>query len=156
VRPNKLIDTVISSALFRLPLFAIASGDRPVSLPERNLLRHLTWSLPSGQSVAREMRISPLGTSELSDLRELNTRSVDFTRSTPLWFYILREADRRAGGLTLGPVGGRIVAEVFIGLLQTDTSSVLFQRDWEPLVPFVGQGFRMIDFLTFAGVAGLR
>jgi hypothetical protein len=50
VRPNKLIDTKISSPLFELPLSAIASGDPPTALPQRNLLRHITWSLPSGRT----------------------------------------------------------------------------------------------------------
>ena len=53
--PNKLIDTKISTPLFQLPIVAIASGDPPTSLPQRNLLRHLTWSLPSGQALAAAM-----------------------------------------------------------------------------------------------------
>ena len=57
VRPNKIIDTKISTPLFNLPLGAIASGDLPTSLPQRNLLRHLTWSMPSGQAIARAMGI---------------------------------------------------------------------------------------------------
>ena len=50
------IDTKISSPLFNLPLGAIASGDRPPR-SATNLLRHLTWSLPSGQAIARAMRV---------------------------------------------------------------------------------------------------
>jgi hypothetical protein len=60
------------------------------------------------------------------------------------------------GGLHLGPVGGRLVAEVIIGLLQTDSTSFLNQPgSWTPVLPapFGGPGnFRMTDFLTFAGV----
>ena len=52
VKPNKKIDTKISTALFTLPLGAIATHDAPTALPQRNLLRHLTWQLPSGQRVA--------------------------------------------------------------------------------------------------------
>ena len=59
-------------------------------------------------------------------------------------------------GLLLGPVGGRLVAEVFIGLLQLDPDSYLsVQPNWVPTVPThdgMPQSFRMIDFLTFAGV----
>jgi hypothetical protein len=54
VKPNKRIDTKISTPLFNLPLGAIASHDQPQVLPQRNLLRHLTWSLPSGQSIASQ------------------------------------------------------------------------------------------------------
>ena len=61
-----------------------------------------------------------------------------------------------AGGLHLGPVGGRIVGEVFIGLLQLDSDSYLSEPRWRPTLPTttgrVTGDFRMIDFLTFAGV----
>ena len=60
VKPNKKIDTKISTPLFNLPLGAIASHDPPTALPQRNLLRHLTWQLPSGQVIARAMGIRPL------------------------------------------------------------------------------------------------
>ena len=40
----------------QLPLGAIASHDAPTALPQRNLLRHLTWALPSGQSDRAEDR----------------------------------------------------------------------------------------------------
>jgi len=55
-------------------------------------------------------------------------------------------------------VGGRIVAEVLIGLLQRDRSSYLNARPrpWQPTLPTrsgtVTGDFRMVDFLTFAGV----
>ena len=46
VKPNKRIDTKLSTPLFDLPLAAIASHDLPTALPQRTLLRHLTWKLP--------------------------------------------------------------------------------------------------------------
>ena len=122
VKPNKLIDTKISTPLFDLPLGAIASGDPPTSLPQRNLLRQLTWKLPSGQRLAKEMGAPPLAP---ADLGELKAYGLGLERSTPLWYYVLKEAEVMADGLTLGPVGGRLVAEVIIGLLQTDPSSYL-------------------------------
>ena len=78
---------------------------------------------------------------------------------TPLWFYVLREADRVEDGNALGPVGARIVAEVLIGLLQGDRGSYLAQDpDWKPTLPTIeasrqGKDFLMIDLLRFAGVA---
>ena len=62
------------------------------------------------------------------------------------------------GGLRLGPVGGRIVGEVIIGLLQLDRRSYLAAEPrWRPTLPTrsgkVTGNFKMIDFLTFAGVA---
>ena len=59
VKPNKRIDTRLSTPLFHLPLGAIASHDRPTALPQRTLLRHLTWSLPTGQAIAREIGVPP-------------------------------------------------------------------------------------------------
>jgi hypothetical protein len=50
-----------------------------------------------------------------------------------LWYYVLREADVFEGGAHLGPAGDRIVAEVFLGLLQADPDSYLNrQPDFAP------------------------
>jgi hypothetical protein len=153
VRPNKLIDTRISTPLFDLPIGTIASGQPPTSLPERNLLRQVTWGLPSGQSIARLMGVPILSK---QDLQALKTYRVGLDESTPLWFYILKEAEVMAGGRHLGPVGGRIVAEVLIGLIQLDRESYASSPGWRPTLPSttgrVTGDFRMIDFLTFAGV----
>jgi hypothetical protein len=73
----------------------------------------------------------------------------------PLWFYILKEAELLGKGRTLGPVGGRIVAEVLVGLLQKDPNSYLYlNSSWKPappIAPTKGQ-FTMADLLKFAGV----
>jgi hypothetical protein len=117
------------------------------SLAQRNLLRQLVFALPSGQSVAKAMQEEPLAASDLTDLKEhhMDTR-------TPLWFYILREADVREDGRRLGPVGGRIVAEVFIGLLEGDRMSYLRQDpEWTPTLSD-NDDFKMTDLLKFAGV----
>jgi hypothetical protein len=153
VKPNKAIDTKISTPLFNIPLRAIASGDPPTSLPQRNLLRHLTWQVPSGQAIAREMGLSPLPAQSLAELQRIRP---SFMTSTPLWYYVLKEAELVTGGRQLGPVGGRIVAEVFIGLLQTDPGSYLNKNPaWQPTLPTrsgSAADFNMVDFLTFAGV----
>jgi hypothetical protein len=150
VRPNKLVDTRISTPLFNLPLGTIASGDPPTSLAQRNLLRHLTWSLPSGQDIARELRIRPLTSSQLSELAQFG---VGLENSTPLWYYILKEAEL-AGGSRLVGVGARIIAEVFLALLALDEDSYLnARRTWRPTLPRRSSGnFTMVDLLTFAGV----
>ena len=147
----------MSTALFKLPGSVVAHPDpktNPQSLAQRNLLRHLTFSLPSGQRVAKAMRLPVLPQHALSDIGQhgLDDR-------TPLWFYVLREASHFTGGERLGPVGARIVAEVLIGLLQGDRASYLSQDpDWEPSLPTVdpsrkGEDFTMVDLLRFAGVA---
>jgi Animal haem peroxidase len=149
VRTNKLIDTHISTPMFNLPLGAIPAHEAPTSLPQRDLLRHLTWQLPSGQAVAKKLGAPPLTPGELWEIGDVDAT---FARSTPLWYYILKEADVRASGLRLGPVGGRIVAEVVLGLLQLDRDSYLNARPkWTPTFGRDGE-FTTTDFLTFAGV----
>jgi hypothetical protein len=111
-------------------------------------LRQLTWSLPSGQALASAMGVTPLAAADLAELQ-----SYGFQSSTPPWFYVLKEAEVVADGLTLGPVGGRIVAEVLIGLIQSDPSSYLVQKPkWTPTLSTAGSSFRMKHFLAFAGV----
>jgi hypothetical protein len=135
VKNNKKIDTTISSVLFTLPMPAIAPHTQtsPLVLPQRNLLRQLTWGLPSGQAVARAMRVQALSTGDLADIGGVYAR---FARSTPLWYYILAEAKASTGGLQLGPVGGRIVAETLIGLLRADPGSYL--SAYPRFTPFLG------------------
>jgi hypothetical protein len=75
----------------------------------------------------------------------------------PLWFYILKEAELPPyHGERLGPVGGRIVAEVLVGLLQRDPNSYLYlDSAWKPappLAPMTGQ-FTFVDLLRYAGAA---
>jgi hypothetical protein len=140
VKNNKKIDTTISSVLFTLPLPAIAPHTQtsPTVLPQRNLLRQLTWGLPSGQAIARAMRVPGLGASDLSDIASVYR---PFATSTPLWYYILAEAERMAGGLHLGPVGGRIVTETLIGLLRADPTSYLSVHP--RFHPFLGANLKL-------------
>jgi hypothetical protein len=156
VKPNKLIDARISTPLFLLPIQTIAgfAPGQPISLPQRNLLRQVTWSLPSGQRIAREIDAEPVNMPQFAGLKG---RDFNLETSSPLWAYCLHEGFALAGGLTLGPVGGTIVGEVIIGLLELDRRSYLSaDRGWEPTLPQrdgrVTGEFRMVDFLTFAGV----
>ncbi len=153
LKPRKRIDTQLSTPLFRLPLGSIADGSTPTSLAQRNLLRHLTWQLPSGQRIAHHLGLPALRPGDLADLARYG---LDLERNTPLWFYVLREAQLATGGQTLGPVGGRLVAEVLIQLMQDDTDSWLHAEPrWRPTLPSrhgAGQ-FDIVDLLTLAGVS---
>jgi hypothetical protein len=52
---------------------------------------------------------------------------------TSLWYYILREADLCTDGDRLDPVGGRIVAEVLVGLIDADEASFRqSHQQWQP------------------------
>jgi hypothetical protein len=144
VAPNKKIDTKLSSVLF--DLLGQPQGE-PTSLAQRNLLRNLALKVPSGQRVARAMRLPELSPGDLNDLAEFNLHT-----RTPLWFYVLREAKVMTNGERLGAVGGRIVAEVMIGLLLGDSQSYLRQDpDWLPTYGPDGS-FTMVDLLKAAGV----
>jgi len=80
-----------------------------------------------------------------------------FVKSTPLWYYVLKEAEILEDGRHLGPVGGRIVAEVFIGLLRSDPEGFLIrQPDFTPSLGSLPGEFHITDLLTFAGVAEKR
>ena len=140
VKNNKKIDTSISSVLFTLPLPAIAPHTQtaPTVLPQRNLLRQLTWGLPSGQAVARAMRMPRLTSADLSDIGAVYA---PFARSTPLWYYILAEAAATTGGQHLGPVCGRIVTETLIGLLRAYPTSYLSVHP--RFQPFLGTNLQL-------------
>ena len=141
-----LIDTSLSTPLGALPGVADVA-----SLAERNLLRGLRMGLPSGQAVARAMGITPIPDDELG----VGARGApDFAGDAPLWFYVLREAELLAGARHLGPVGGRIVAEVLVGLLKGDPLSWLsVEPGWRPPLAVNGR-FAMADLIRFATGGG--
>jgi hypothetical protein len=128
------------------PLGDVPGTDTPRSLAERNLLRGRALELPSGQSVARAMGIEPLSDRDL----ELTDVSPAFRGHAPLWFYVLKEAELHAGGESLGPVGGRIVAEVLLGLLSGDPQSYLsIEPNWRPTLGATPGVFTMADLVSF-------
>ena len=144
VRPNKKIDTTLSSVLFNL--MGQPQGE-VTSLASRNLLRSLTMKVASGQKVARAMGLEELDPHELKDLKDFHLQ-----QRTPLWFYVLREAQVQTAGERLGAVGGRIVAEVLIGLVRGDSQSYLQQQPgWLPTYGTNGT-FTFVDLLRAAGV----
>ena len=162
----------------------------------RNLLRGLRMGLPSGQTVARYMDIEPIPDDELmvgkatvdglkenkSILHISPTARKSFKDNAPLWFYILAEAQHQwaneaeeSGGdknaknsvpVRLGPVGGRIVTEVLVGLMLGDRFSFLSQwPSWNPFLkhlpnvsPFATElerkRFGMAELITVAGLGG--
>jgi hypothetical protein len=126
------------------------------SLPFRNLKRGVLLGLPSGQDVAKAMKIkNPLTPAEIAkgtDGAVAKKHGLD--EHTPLWYYILKEAEQRGAGEKLGPVGATIVAEVFVGLVHGDRQSYLWLKgkDWKPTLPAKMPGdFTMADLLRFVG-----
>jgi hypothetical protein len=149
---SQLINTTIAGPLWRLP-------EEGGALPERTLQRGHAQGLPSGQQVAKAMRERALTDDELRlDGKVSPDARQTLARGTPLWFYILREAElardrdgRVLAGSHLGPVGGRIVAEVLVGLLEGDPTSYLSRKPtWKPEELGTGGEFEMADLVEIA------
>ena len=134
-------------------------------LAVRNLLRGYQLSIPTGQAVANLLGLAPLTEEELKEGNsdELNTLLTDsgFLQKTPLWYYVLKEAEVQAGGNSLGELGSRIVAETLIGHIRNDPGSYLAQLEtWVPedgvLLPDGRPILTIKDFFRFAGVLPTR
>ncbi|KAI9134326.1 peroxidase [Acaryochloris sp. CCMEE 5410] len=126
------IDARLSFALKTLPEFQRMNlPDFMISLATRNLLRGRLMKLPSGQAVAQAMQNAGLKFTPITAAEIANGPHSDILlkhgldQQTPLWYYILREAKIRNNGNKLGPVGSRIIAEVFVGLIANSPISVL-------------------------------
>ncbi len=144
----KLIDGRLPSSLIGLPtqISGVADGADYASLATRDLERGRLVGLPSGEAVARELGVEPLAADEVG-LREHG-----WEYETPLWLYVLKEAEARAGGERLGPVGGRIVGEVLVGIVDNDPESFRsVDPGWTPTLPSRTGAFGLADIVRPAG-----
>ena len=171
------IDTSCVTPLSVLPGRVVS--DPPPSLPQRNLIRGFELGLPTGQDVAKAMHLTPLTNEQIMIGKAVDSpetgdmlgtiASIDelsaFKDKCPLWTYILAEAARNPTTLPipvteskhistpqLGPVGGRIVAEVFLGMLFGDNDSFLSaDPNWMPTIPKKSEdGFALRDLVAYA------
>jgi len=146
LNPSRKLDPFLVPTLHTLP----GGGG---SLPFRNLRRGVNLGLPSGQDVAKAMKLAGLTSAQIatgSDGAVAKQHGLD--KATPLWYYILKEAQVDGGGTRFGPVGARIVAEVFVGLVAGDKTSYLSEPNWKPSLPAKKPGtFVMTDLLQFVG-----
>ena len=163
VQPAYKIDTSLVNPLGLLPAI---EAPTIASLAHRNLLRGLRMGLPTGQAVARLMRVEPIPDEDLKVGKAteedgeknipLTRISPEFGHNAPLWFYILAEAQQQLRTdetpIRLGPVGGKIVAEVLVGLLLGDRHSFLVQNpEWRPFEDFTHNGhFGMAELIARA------
>jgi hypothetical protein len=129
---GRAIDTHIAPSLFELPIpGAEATGSNVLAF--RNLVRSKFYDVPSGEAIAGAMGVPVVG-------------EPVFPEGTPLWYYILREAEMTTGGAELGPVGGGIVAEVIVDTLRSEGGTIE-----NPNLPDVSGGdFRIGDLLVAA------
>jgi hypothetical protein len=151
-RKPRRLDTRLSLPLTTLPGSVVPPPDPTVHLAVRNTLRGKHVGLPSGQQVARAMRVPVLSNATLG-----LSGDPGWGGEAPLWYYVLKEAELPPNNAErLGAVGGRIVAEVLVGLLQRDPTSYLYlDPAWKPTTPIApGTGqFGFADLLKYAGVA---
>jgi len=133
---SNFLDTSVSAAMHGLSPSTIRLANRleppdPSNLPIRTLLRGARAGLPSGQEVAEALfaqgkikssdRLTAAQLAEdTCDLSGTVLRSIGLQQNTPLFYYLLKEAEINAAGLTLGPTGSHIVSEVLQRALETD------------------------------------
>jgi hypothetical protein len=136
----KKIDGRLPRSLIDLPLVITGEVEDDLhSLAVRDLERGSGVGLPSGEAVARELEVEPLYASDLDLPRE-------WTGETPLWYYLLKEAQVRANGDELGPIGARIVGDVLVGIIESDPESFLaVEPGWRPTLR---EEFALADLLT--------
>lgn len=150
VQPNasRRLDAKLAETLQNLPGLA----GREANLAFRNLKRGVNLGLPSGQSVAEAMGFEPLDPDEIATgLDGAAAKRHGLHEQTPLWYYILKEAEVKHNGNRLGPVGSTIIAETFLGLIHGDQSSFLYLKEnWQPELPREDPAtFTMADLLRF-------
>jgi len=87
-------------------------------------------ALPSGEAVVRRLSATVL------EPEQVGLAGHGWTGETPLWLYVLKEAHALHDGLRLGPVGGRIVGDVLVAIVDADPASVRsLEPGWTP-APF--------------------
>ncbi len=143
-------DTTLAQGLSRID----NGGGKPLGLAAIDLLKGFILRLPTGEAVARRLGEPELSRDEvLKAVSEEQAEALSkdsFTGRTPLWFYILAEAQLSGGG-RLGPVGSRIVASVIIGLVRKSKDSYLRIKDWSPTLGTQSR-FDVTDLFQFAGL----
>ena len=131
----------------------------------RNLLRGYQLRMPTGQAVARVLQEKLQGVRDIPVLTKTQIRNAaasdkqrevlkdsGLDERTPLWYYILAEAESLRDGRRLGPVGSTIVAEVLVGLVRRSPDSILAPgSNWKPNLPSEEPGeFTLHDLLNYA------
>ncbi|WP_235681710.1 peroxidase family protein [Halorubrum salinarum] len=148
-------EPLLAPTLFDLPI----SGDS--SLAVRNLRRGKALGIPSGQDVAARMGYDPIRNEAFGEdspmMKTLRAHGRGADPDSPLWYYVLAEAEHQQDGERLGAVGSRIVAETLIGLIEADETAYpnAAPDDWEPSLPqpTPTEGYTLADVTAFAAEA---
>ena len=160
------IDTRLATLLGTLPPGSFGATNPPAdpinaNLAFRNLARAKMLKLATGQGMVTFLQSHGVSVTALSDaqirdgnggasLAALTAAQRDsLVANTPLWFYILREAELNNGKLR--GVGARIVAETIHRAMEGATISILRDPSFVPsLGPHAPAKFDMPDLLFFA------
>ena len=159
------IDTTLVNPLKNLPPGSFGGpsvpfNDARANLAFRNLTRARMVKLATGQQMATFMKSRGVNLTKLTkaqirngnkgaDLDNLTqAQRAAVLRDTPLWFYILREAEFNGGRLK--GVGARVVAETFHRAMEGSTHSIVRDPAWRPSLGPNSNTFRMVDLLLFA------
>ena len=150
------IDTRLVNPLNHVPGFPAGEDN----LAFRNLSRAKMVTLGTGQQLSAFLKSKGVNLTKLTaaQIREGNkgaqldglTRGqrAALVQNTPLWFYILREAE--LGGGKLRGVGARIVGETFHRAMEGSQASIVRDPTWRPSLGPNSTTFRMVDLLLFA------
>jgi Animal haem peroxidase len=159
------IDTLLVNPLSALPPGSFGADEAPADVLEsnlafRNLARAKMVRLASGQQMVKFLQGRGVGVTALTkaqirdgnggaDLSKLtNAQRATFLEQTPLWFYILREAELNGGRLT--GVGARIVAETMHRAMEGSRTSIVRDPGFKPRFGPNDHTFDMRDLLFFA------
>jgi hypothetical protein len=129
---SERIDPRLPGPLIALPTQVSGSvpGTDYASLANRDLQRGQAVGLPSGEAIAHRLGVPALSREQVGLVEH------GWVDETPLWFYVLKEADVLHDGDRLGPVGGRIVGEVLVGIIDADPESFrAVEPAWTPTLP---------------------
>ncbi|HVY16082.1 MAG TPA: peroxidase family protein [Rhodopila sp.] len=131
---SKLIDTKVTSVVFDLPESTIPDDLKSVgNLPQRNLVRSDDLGLCAGEDLARLYDVTPLTPEEVEPRAEMRAlfEQDGGTFRTPLWYYVLREAELKGQDGKLGDAGGSLVAEVILGGIYYNDPALVLPDDWK-------------------------
>ena len=123
-RNTRRINTFLAPALLAMAHMPPGVQANMRNLPIRNLRRGHLLNVPTAQDCLAELvanhgiAIRPLNAAQItSGPTGTAIRDGGFVHQTPLWFYVLKEAEILSNGRCLGPLGSRIVSETLAGLV---------------------------------------
>jgi Animal haem peroxidase len=159
------IDSLLVNPLRFLPSGSFGGepadeGTIRANLAFRNLARAKMVKLATGQKMVAFLKSKGVSVTALTKaqirngdrgakLDALTQRQREgLLKNTPLWFYVLREAELNGGRLS--GAGARILAETFHRAMEGSRHSIVRDPSWRPEFGPNTTTFRMVDLMLFA------